>query len=396
MFPIEKLFFLKFLLNLLSKIILPNIIKAKKGGIHMDIINIGNNIMKYRRQLGITQEQLAKYIGVSKSSVSKWETNTTYPDIVFLPQLAALFNVTLDELMGYQPQLTKEAIKKIYHELSSEIASNEKEVVFEKCENYIKKYNSCFPFLLQMANFYLNHSFLFQEKEVIYEKGIELCKRIENESHDSSLTKDAISLQAGFLVAANRPVEALELLGEQIKPFNQDMEIIGLCYQLLGNIEKATEVTQICLYQHLVFLLTDGCSYLIYNSENKEIAEETLKRLFGIMELFHIETLRPYTAVQIYLCAAQAYAAHGEWEKTLEMLERYCKACQNMEIILHGDDYFFHLDKWLNELELGTKAPTDPKYMKEAFLIGVRDNPLFDTLKKNSQFRIIVKKLEQL
>lgn len=40
-------------------------------------MNLGKNIMKYRRETGITQEQLAEYMGVSKSSVSKWETGVS-------------------------------------------------------------------------------------------------------------------------------------------------------------------------------------------------------------------------------------------------------------------------------------------------------------------------------
>ena len=72
----------------------------------MKPLKLGENIAALRRKANITQDQLANWIGVSKSSVSKWETNTSYPDIIFLPQLATLFNVTVDELMGYEPQLT--------------------------------------------------------------------------------------------------------------------------------------------------------------------------------------------------------------------------------------------------------------------------------------------------
>lgn len=362
----------------------------------MNEINIGNNIMKYRRQLGMTQDQLAGYIGVSKSSVSKWETNTTYPDIAFLPQLAALFNITLDELMSYKPQLTKEAIKKLYHELSIKIACEDRETVLAKCEDYIKKYNSCFPFLLQMATFYLNHCFLFEEREKIIERAIELCKRIEKESNDSSLIKDAISLQAILFVAQKKPIEALELLGEHIKPFNQDMEMIAGCYQLLGNIEKATEVSQICLYQHLIMLLADGCSYLIFSTDKKQVTNETIKRLLGVIDLFQIETLHPYTAIQVYFSAAQVLALQGEQKEALNMLEQYCKMCQNSESSLHGDDYFYYLDKWLNDLELGTQSPTNPKYMKEGFYLALVDNPAFNSLKDNAQFHLILKKLKQL
>ena len=78
---------------------------------NMKEINIAGAITRKRKEKGITQEELACYIGVSKASVSKWETGQSYPDIVFLPQLASYFNISLDELMGYQPQMTDEEIK---------------------------------------------------------------------------------------------------------------------------------------------------------------------------------------------------------------------------------------------------------------------------------------------
>ena len=52
----------------------------------MNELNLGKNIVYYRRKNGLTQDQLAEYIGVSKSSVSKWENNFTFPDIILLPQ----------------------------------------------------------------------------------------------------------------------------------------------------------------------------------------------------------------------------------------------------------------------------------------------------------------------
>ena len=54
--------------------------------------------------MGITQETLGLQIGVSKSSVSKWEAGRNYPEIGYLPKLAAYFNITIDELMGYSYQ----------------------------------------------------------------------------------------------------------------------------------------------------------------------------------------------------------------------------------------------------------------------------------------------------
>ncbi len=53
-----------------------------------------------RKQLGVTQEQIADYVGVSRAAVSKWEKGLSYPDITLLPKLATYFNVSIDELLG--------------------------------------------------------------------------------------------------------------------------------------------------------------------------------------------------------------------------------------------------------------------------------------------------------
>lgn len=79
--------------------------------INLRELNIGKCIIHKRKEKGITQEQLANYIGVSKASVSKWESGSSYPDILLLPEIATYFNISVDELLGYSPQLTKEDIK---------------------------------------------------------------------------------------------------------------------------------------------------------------------------------------------------------------------------------------------------------------------------------------------
>ena len=54
---------------------------------------ISQIIREKRKQLGLTQENVAEYLGVSTPAVSKWENGTTYPDIMLLPALARLLDV---------------------------------------------------------------------------------------------------------------------------------------------------------------------------------------------------------------------------------------------------------------------------------------------------------------
>ena len=67
-------------------------------------IRIGENIKRLRKAKSVTQEQIAEVLGISVTAVSKWERNETYPDITLLFPLARYFEVTLDELMGYDEE----------------------------------------------------------------------------------------------------------------------------------------------------------------------------------------------------------------------------------------------------------------------------------------------------
>lgn len=59
------------------------------------------NLSRRRRELGLTQEQLAQRVGVSPQAVSKWEKNS-FPDAAVLPSLAEALNISLDALFGLE------------------------------------------------------------------------------------------------------------------------------------------------------------------------------------------------------------------------------------------------------------------------------------------------------
>ena len=61
---------------------------------------LGKRIAANRKGLGLTQEQLAERLGVTAQAVSKWENDQSCPDITILPQLADIFGVSVDALLG--------------------------------------------------------------------------------------------------------------------------------------------------------------------------------------------------------------------------------------------------------------------------------------------------------
>lgn len=66
----------------------------------LNSVKVGNFIMSKRKNLGMTQQQLADQLGISFQAVSKWENGTTYPNIELLQNLAIALNVTVDELLS--------------------------------------------------------------------------------------------------------------------------------------------------------------------------------------------------------------------------------------------------------------------------------------------------------
>ena len=86
--------------------------------------NLNNRIKALRKAKDITQEQLAEMIGISPQAVSRWECGTTFPDIMLLPRLAEVFNITTDELLGVNEKEKRQEIDFIISEAEKLIDKN--------------------------------------------------------------------------------------------------------------------------------------------------------------------------------------------------------------------------------------------------------------------------------
>ncbi|WP_026393938.1 helix-turn-helix domain-containing protein [Acetobacterium malicum] len=365
----------------------------------MKELNIGKIIVAKRREKGLTQEDLAAYIGVSKASVSKWETGQSYPDITLLPQLSAYFNISIDDLMGYSPQLTTSDIKALYHRLANDFATRPVAEVLVECETIIKKYYSCFPLLLQMAVLLANHHMLAADPEsdkTILDQAVTLCQRIRAESDDRILARDAISVEGTCYLMLNQPTQIMELLGEAVHPFPTDTEMLAQAYQMAGNPDKAKQVLQISSYQHLLFLVSTASAYLMLNAKDLGQVETILTRTLGVAKLYDLDALHPNTMAQVYHAAAQVYAIHQNADTTLAYLSNYTQVCVSdfFPYALHGDDYFDAIQPWFETFDLGVGPPRSEEVIKQSMVDGLVANPLFDFLKADHRFQDLVRQLE--
>ncbi len=84
-------------------------------------MTLGEKVAKQRKELNYTQEQLADILGVSRQSISKWESDIAYPETDKLIELGKLFNCSMDYLLkeevteksGVQTQGFTEKVEKI-------------------------------------------------------------------------------------------------------------------------------------------------------------------------------------------------------------------------------------------------------------------------------------------
>ena len=114
-------------------------------------MNIGEVIRKYRKEAGITQEEMAKRLGVTTPAVNKWENNNSQPDIALLAPIARLLNITTDTLLSFREDLTEAEIANFTRKLSQDLEKKEYREVFAEAEKMIGQYPNCFALIWQAA-----------------------------------------------------------------------------------------------------------------------------------------------------------------------------------------------------------------------------------------------------
>ena len=67
----------------------------------------GQRFSRLRKQIGLTQEELAEKFGISGQAVSKWENDASMPDISILPELSDVLGVSINELLGKEENRTR-------------------------------------------------------------------------------------------------------------------------------------------------------------------------------------------------------------------------------------------------------------------------------------------------
>lgn len=365
----------------------------------MTRLNLSDNIMRFRHEKKLTQEELADFMGVTKASVSKWENAQSTPDILLLPQLAAFFGVTVDELIGYEPQLSGEQIRCYYAELSSDFARLDFGEAIEKTRSLAYHYYACYPFLLQLCILYCNHYMLAETEEMgkqILSEAVGWCDRIMDNCSDVGVCSDAFVMKAGLNLQLGRSADAIDALEPAANPARltgQSGTILIQAYQMAGERDKAKSYAQVRQYLSLLELVGNAILLLSLYEDEPKRCDETIQRIRDVIDLYGLKNLHPNIVAQFHYQTAVVRAVNGDNVGTIDALRRFAECVEILldgeNPTLHGDKYFDRLDRWIDDLPLGNMPPRDKGFVRQNLMEALA-HPCFNVIKEECEFKEIV------
>lgn len=104
------------------------------------LMGLGDHLFRARKNKGLSQEMVAEKLGVSRQTISKWETDETLPDIRQSKNLAVLYGISLDELIDWDGDRNLQEIQEAIDRTSDETADK---------IDWTKAWSKKYPILLQ-------------------------------------------------------------------------------------------------------------------------------------------------------------------------------------------------------------------------------------------------------
>jgi len=296
-------------------------------------MEIGSNIRNLRKKMGLRQEQLAEAMRVSPASVSKWETNQSYPEITVLAELADFFEVSMDTLIGHK--LNADRMEALIAEMKKAVDDREEEKASALCGKILRNYPNDERAADACANAFYRLFICTQEKSYM-EQCVEQTKRL-------------MSLKRGE--TEKERLERLFALGNQhellekwdaAKAYYEQSNVNGVsdafiagCLLNQGDTQKAVAALSDVLAESVfrqyqaVNGLADGWREL----GEEEKACGALEWIYGVMESLHYNAT---TMMVTQIKLAGLYQECGQKEKTEAALRKaaaLAKKNDNQEII---------------------------------------------------------------
>lgn len=290
------------------------------------IIKIGEKIKELRKKADINQEKFAEYLGVTAQAVSKWEVEGCYPDIELLPSIANFFNISIDELMGYDVIKNQEKIDMIIQQAGPERSKKWFDgTIIEMLRNAVQKFPNNYDLLYCLAKTLCFTKKPQEEQQTNVLESISICKRILSDCTDDNLRFRSLQV----LARAYKDIGEIEKAVETANRLPQARDSRDMVLpQILEGEAKSNQIVQ------NIWLLSDMFEYLIENlantkyKDNSEKRVELFKKLVSMEEILHetndyiYETLRLRA---VYYWLSEDYIKLKDYDSALECIELFAE-----------------------------------------------------------------------
>jgi len=325
------------------------------GGKNMEL---SRNIIRFRKERGLTQEQLANLLNVSVSAVSKWELGNNRPDLELLPNLAEIFQISIDSLLGYEKSY--KSIDKTIDKLNILLAEEKYRMAIEEALSVLQRYPNDARINEILANAYYSLCFSVNEqnekrenaKKAVYY--IERCIELSDEVQISECTKETLYCNIATLYGLEeigKYEEAVCILEKYNGNGKYDNMIAGYLFADGKRREAKNRLLQHCIGQQ-VFVFNDLSilADMFVKEGDVETAILFLEKKIQLYELF-MEEAGGY-ADRAY--AGQAYIISGLYKKinrSKEAAKWYEKAKKHAEIYMRNPSMLISSMRYCKELE---------------------------------------------
>jgi len=239
------------LLTVVIKLIIKILKEPYKAEVvNMNRLNIGETILRLRKEKKITQEQLASMIGISAGAVSKWETGNSTPDISLLAPLARALDTSLDILLSFQQELSEVEVINIKKELVDVFLHQGYIKGEQRCKEYEKEYPNNIYLKLIIAQLIQMYSMMSGNvSEECIKSRIEYCLTLLYKV--SKYISAALFSIANIQMTLENYEESEKALKELSNSFIDPMVLYSSLLQRQGKNKEAENMCKGMLLQYL-------------------------------------------------------------------------------------------------------------------------------------------------
>lgn len=299
----------------------------------MEAKDFAERFTSYRRDNGLTQEDVAEHLGITKAAVSKWECGHSFPDMSLMPEIASLFTISLDDLFGYSTFMDQSKINEVSQQ-SILMFATEPEKAMEYVRAQAKAHWSCPGLLRALA--------LAVYSQIPQKPGSDKTP-LEGEaffyaSEVERLFERTVQLDGARAISDVVPyATVLQMLGKGqmakalIEPMvSQEPNLASLSFaQLLEKQGDRTEAIRV-LQRGLLFSLLETASLLQALASMYDGDEERLAAVLDLGERLIADpeyiSLSPVMMPSLTMVAAESAAQHGNQIEALKRLRKFAES----------------------------------------------------------------------